>query len=382
MNRHARLPLWILPLALALFLPPLAHGGVATVTANTISFDAGSGEQNHLFVLRAPNAIRMLDTGAPITSGVGCVAVTSAEVVCPHSTPQRIDVALGDMDDFVSVAGGIGAALEGGDGNDTLEGGGGRDHLVAGAGNDVLLGGGGRDLLDGGPGADSLDGGSGFDRATYADRVNPVRLTIDGIANDGESGEGDDIHDSIEVITGGFADDTLIGGEEFDRLEGGPGNDTLVGGAGSSSILGGPGNDAMTVSASGGFANGEAGDDHLTGSQFIDYFFGGEGNDTLLGRGADDELEGGAGADLLRGEGGRDSLNGGAGADVLRGERGRDRISGGSGRDLLFGGADVDSLFARDRLRDQLDGGTGRDFATVDRRDTLRRVEVVRTPTR
>jgi hypothetical protein len=35
---------------------------------------------------------------------------------------------------------------------------------------------------------------------------------------------------------------------------------------------------------------------------------------------------------------------------------------------------------ARDRRRDELDGGTGRDRARVDRRDIVRRVEVVRTP--
>jgi hypothetical protein len=52
MNRHAHLPLWILPLALALWSPPLAGGGVATVTDGDLTFTAGAGETNDLLVLR------------------------------------------------------------------------------------------------------------------------------------------------------------------------------------------------------------------------------------------------------------------------------------------------------------------------------------------
>jgi Ca2+-binding RTX toxin-like protein len=208
------------------------------------------------------------------------------------------------MDDLVSLGGAIAATFEGGDGNDTIEGGGGRDDLVGGAGNDVLLGGGNNDLLDGGPGADSFDGGSGRDRATYADRVNPVMVTIDGIANDGESGEGDHVRDSVETITGGFADDTLIGGETFSRLEGGPGNDSLIAGQDTSSILGGPGNDTINTGATDDgfvFVSGEEGNDHLTGSPFPDFFLRGEGATPPSGAGAPTSSRG-AGAPTSFGE--------------------------------------------------------------------------------
>ncbi len=99
--------------------------------------------------------------------------------------------------------------LIGGAGNDSLTAGAGDDSLNGGADNDTLTGGAGDDTLDGGIGADSISGGMGIDTADYSSRVNPVSVTLDGVANDGEVGEGDNIPADVEVITGGSANDTL-----------------------------------------------------------------------------------------------------------------------------------------------------------------------------
>src|SRR4051794_38855132 len=77
----------------------------------------------------------------------------------------------------------------------TLNGGDGNDRLLGGDGNDVLNGGGGNDSLNGGPhGHDSFHGGAGRDAVTYAGRGASLTLTIDDVANDGATGEGDNIH--------------------------------------------------------------------------------------------------------------------------------------------------------------------------------------------
>jgi Ca2+-binding RTX toxin-like protein len=88
-------------------------------------------------------------------------------------------------------------------------------------------------------------------------------VTVDGRANDGEAGEGDNVI-GAEAIIGGSGDDVLVGpsrlaatleggpgddrltgGRENDLLAGGPGNDTLVGGPGADWFLGGPGVDSF-----------------------------------------------------------------------------------------------------------------------------------------
>src|SRR5213075_615176 len=93
-------------------------------------------------------------------------------------------------------------------------GGSGDDTLIGSADANVLSGGFGDDTLDGGAGADVLNGGPGTaDLADYSGRAaaNPVTVTLDGVANDGGSGENDNVGTDVENIDGGAGDDTLIG---------------------------------------------------------------------------------------------------------------------------------------------------------------------------
>ena len=135
------------------------------------------------------------------------------------------------------------AVINGHDGNDLLVGGKGHDRLFGGNGTDTMHGMNGNDLLDGGLGADNMFGGLGVDTATYATRVATVIVTIDGIANDGQVGEGDNVRLDVENLIGGRASDSLTGSAAANRIFGGLGNDRIIGGAGADSLFGQDGND-------------------------------------------------------------------------------------------------------------------------------------------
>ena len=92
-----------------------------------------------------------------------------------------------------------------------------------------------------------------------------MTVTLVGGANDGEAGEGDNVHLSVERVTGTNFNDTIVG---------------------------------------------EAG----AGPSQPNIFNGGNGDDTLRGGDGNDTVNGGAGDDLVQGNAGRDSLVGGSGS--------------------------------------------------------------------
>jgi hypothetical protein len=190
--------------------------------------------------------------------------------------------------------------LIGGDGPDRLDGGTGCDHLLGDQGtygwivsqedtiraanaepgaDDVIAGGAGGDALAGGPGDDRLDGGSGSDQIDpglgddvasgganagpasdsiyYHWRTAPVTASLDGLANDGQPGERDQILEA-ESLVGGEGNDVLVGDSRSspnpvaggyaggNALQGNGGDDTLVGFGGFHDVLGGGnGNDRI-----------------------------------------------------------------------------------------------------------------------------------------
>jgi Ca2+-binding RTX toxin-like protein len=172
--------------------------------------------------------------------------------------------------------------LIGGFGDDQLFGGGGRDVLVGDAGFDFLEGDGGADTMYGGPGGDTFHatrggsapgivadgpdlmvGGEGDDTADYSRRLVPVTVTLDGAANDGQQGEGDQVGvfqvqtvtwPDVEAVNGGSAGDTITGSTA---------NNVLVGYGGVDTIRGLGGNDTIDVldHAAGDTANGGPGQD-------------------------------------------------------------------------------------------------------------------------
>jgi Ca2+-binding RTX toxin-like protein len=134
------------------------------------------------------------------------------------------------------------------------------ENVIGGSGADTIVGDADANRLDGGPGddrlrdgeasclgfcvansADVLIGGAGRDRTDYSARVDSVDISLDGVANDGAWGEGDNV--LTEDIAGGSAEDWLSGDTASNWISGGPGDDWLTGGAGPDSLLCGLGTD-------------------------------------------------------------------------------------------------------------------------------------------
>jgi hypothetical protein len=186
-------------------------------------------------------------TAITVDGGAGNDVLSAVAALTPVGTSPLGAIFLpvtmtGDAGNDVLVGGALPDTLSGGDGNDALYGG---------PGNDALNGGAGDDFLEGDAGADSLLGGDGDDTASWAPSTAPVTVTLDGVANDGASGEGDDAE--VENIIGGHGDDTLIGDSGSNVIEGNDGNDTIDGGAGADQLDGEDGAD--TIRAQDGFVD-------------------------------------------------------------------------------------------------------------------------------
>jgi Ca2+-binding RTX toxin-like protein len=179
----------------------------------------------------------------------------TGDVVGVSSTPDGADNDGNDLIDVSDDGSGdgdnVGSDVEnllGSDGPDTLVGTADANKLTGGARNDILRGEGGNDTLDGGTGADSLDGGADVDTVTYAARSAPLRVKIDNVAGDGESGEGDDVRTTVENVLGGKGADVLIGSGQPNSINAGEGDDTVDGGAGQDTLDGRGGTDTVTYS--------------------------------------------------------------------------------------------------------------------------------------
>ncbi len=239
----------------------------------------------------------------------------------------------------------------GGNFNDSLVGSDIGNTLTGGAGNDFLYGLNGGDTLVGGSGADTLNGGNGTDTASYSDATGAVTIRLFNGTGQNNIAQGDTLT-SIENVTGGSFNDSLVGSDANNTLSGGAGNDflyglngndTLVGGVGADTLNGGNGFDtASYADASGGVTirlfngtgqNNIAQGDTLTdienaaGGNFNDSLVGSNDANSLWGAGGNDFLYGLAGNDRLDGQAGNDLMNGGAGADTFVYASGSDTIA-------------------------------------------------------
>ena len=257
--------------ALALAVPSVAHAGGLTRTGTTITFTGAAMAESVTFSTEAGNTVvRTMADMSPIN---GCAITTPQDVTC-LPTPSLVATTLGGNDSIdagniidgstLTAAAGAGAdevsgtanadalsgegdddRLVGGDGNDTLDGGAGGDGLEDEAGNDTVIGGPNDDRWTAGPGTDTFAGGDGDDSASYSGRLGAVTITLDGIADDGEAGEADNVGADVEGALGGSGADRIVGNAVGNRLGGGAGNDSLVGGASEDRLEGGEGDDTI-----------------------------------------------------------------------------------------------------------------------------------------
>lgn len=182
----------------------------------------------------------------------------------------------------------------GGSGDDTLIGNWRANTLLGGPGDDQLdTGTSEQTVLDhpevftGGPIADTYDGGTGTDTVSYANRTGALTITLDGQANDGQGGEGDQV--LAEHIIGGSGKDTITGNGASNTLESRDGDDTINGQAGPDMLRGGKGADTLTGSAGQDTVEGDDGNDSLQlQDDEADAARCGAGADTVLADPADD----------------------------------------------------------------------------------------------
>jgi Ca2+-binding RTX toxin-like protein len=352
-----------------------AAAGTLTLDGNTYVYTAAPGDPAMFYVrnddFRAGHVIIKQDGGTLDASGTDCTWTPELPdtAVCAHRGGVR--ASLGDGNDFAYVSdplpagygivvdggpgddqlnpptGGTSVTFVGGEGNDKLSGQGGNDMLDGGPGNDTLEDGAGNDRLLGGDGDDSLrgdgvvsgadvlDGGAGIDKIegdwTQRDRGDndPISVTLDGVANDGHAGEGDNVIgiEFIKVTRPG----TFAAGNDPMTI------DVWNIGAGETSVTGSPGADNIRTW-----------DKH-------DRIDAGAGNDTIEAGNGNDEITGGPGQDDINADAGPEACN----FLVCRGAIGNDVVN------------------ARDGEADNIDCGVGTDKAIVDAIDTVANCETV-----
>jgi hypothetical protein len=294
---------------------------------------AAPGELNHMSIRRSPRGVVIEDLGAPLTGA--CRPASSGGRFCSGEF-DGVTVELGDGDDEIVVAGPPA-------------------------------------LLTGGAGADRIDASlAPGSTVSYLGHTNGVTVRLNGLADDGAVGEGDNVFGAIASILGGSGDDVLEAGANRTTLAGERGDDTLLGGPENDFMVAGTGDDELIAGD---------GDDQLIGGEGADVLGGGPGRDEVSyisardplrltigdgpGDGADGEgddiwadvedLVGGSGSDLLVGDedsnrlvasGGRDRLFGLGGADRLEGWDDGDELVPGPGSDLVLSGATDRPLLA------------------------------------
>ena len=134
-------------------------------------------------------------------------------------------------------------SIDGGEDADVLDGGAGNEFFDDGPGDDTIAGGPGNDTWRAGTGRDSFAGGDGNDEAEYDARTTAVTITLDGQADDGESGEGDNA--DVEDASGGAGNDRIVGNAAGNTLIGNGGDDSIFAGAAQDRVEGNEGNDTI-----------------------------------------------------------------------------------------------------------------------------------------
>lgn len=361
----------VLTAALA-FLALAAPASAATLSLDgtTLVFTAAPGEANRLYLGDSWNPegkLRLEDANGFTSVPAGCVL--REETVADCDVPSALRAELGDGDDSAGFSEtwvlGIGVEILGGDGDDaldgaqtvarseTLDGGPGRDVIDGFGGDDVLRGGAGDDDLDGNGGADQVLGEDGDDLLAGDDQAAPGADLIDGGAGVDEVRDyveyGTDIHPPADVSLDGQANDGRAG-------EG----DNVVG------------VERFRAYVSGRFVLTDGDEDWQVWSNM---------------NSGDSEVLAGGGNDRIVGEDARETIDGGAGDDYLEGGKNHDTITGGPGRDTIFGddtdascNADFpescvlygnDAIDARDGEVDQVDCGAGQDVVSADPADVV-----------
>jgi hypothetical protein len=421
---------------IALTVPALAHANSnVSYNGNTLQY-AGEDAVNNLVTITlnaAATTYTITDSENITTASGGCTGNGTQTVVCTAVSPSddELDVDGRDGNDHLTVNT---AAAPPANQPDRVEVGqtfpeSGDDHIDLSRyaprdGQAEIFGGPGDDEEIGAAvftsfrmgnapdGADTLVGPSPDDTADYEDRTGNLNLNAaDGLANDGEAGEHDNISSNVEELRGGLGNDALTAGPADSRLEGDLGNDVLIGGPGSDNLSGGDGTNTMS---------GGDGDDSFFGNEATNNTIdGGAGDDFIDLENGTNDVHGGPGFDFVSlfefgpapdfkpfnlsvilddlandgssGEGtnihsdiedigtdeGDDTIVGTDQPEQIFADLGNDIVNPGGGADQVFMSAGNDSVSAADGVFDRISCGPGADSATADVIDQLSACENV-----
>jgi hypothetical protein len=298
-----RMAMALVAAAAVVAVPATAAGAVTvSISGDALTIVGSDADENVTIGSAGSNSLGPTTDvsagGQDMVAGAGCQGFGQANgpandnsVFCPTNNFQRISATLGGGEDEFAAANALPMTVDAGPGE---------DEVTTGPGPDVVLGGPGDDEIDldtnnsagtssevdGGTDDDELKigrdsrativrGGEGRDTATYRFASGARTVTIDNVANDGGSGEGDDVRTDVEVVVGGSSGDNLTGSGNGETLDGAAGTDTLTGLGGPDTLIGGPGPN--------------------------DHTFGGEGDDAIMLRDGevDDCPSGGPGSNTF-----------------------------------------------------------------------------------
>ena len=294
--------------------------------------------------------------------------------------------------------------------NDRIYGTYGADVFAGHHGNDIIRARSGNDKIYALGDGDKIYGGLGIDTVDYA-------FAGEGITADlaaGYGGNGLDLLDSVENLSGSLFDDvlkgnnysnTLYGNLGMDLIQALGGSDTIKGEGDGDRIEGGAGSDTVTYAEAGSGVHAVISANNLSQDEIRRWEALSQRYDvlseveTVIGSDYNDTFETGTGADTVRAGEGNDTLMASLGNDTLDGEEGVDtvsyrnftsaltigttsvsagttftdtltnieRIEGGSGNDVMTGAATGASYFYASEGTDRVvhNGDTTVDFSRV-----------------
>jgi Ca2+-binding RTX toxin-like protein len=258
---------WWAPLALGSVLWVAMAGAADAATLVTrgdrfysyVEYYADPGEKNDITVTSASGRVTLVDRGVtaivPSQQALAdCVFVLNSVSCRDRGVMTVVGLDLKDGDDAVIASRPV--------------------SVIGGPGADAVVGSAFASFR-GGPGADRLGTSSGH-FLYWTDEVGDVRVTTDGVADDGHAGEGDNVAPGAGVSVLGPGRHTLIGDDAPNDLSVSTGDGSTIAGAG--------------------------GNDKLSGSAGPDLITGGDGDDDIHGNLGADDLDGGAGVDFLSGD--------------------------------------------------------------------------------
>ena len=320
-----------------------AGGGDDTVTyrGTEASVDGGSGVDT--LVMAATGGTSAVDLS--VAAGADQTTGDTANV----RNFENVDASA--LTTAISVTGSTSAnIITTGSGDDTIDGKGGGDIVNAGTGNDTVAYWGSETSIDGGTGSNTLllrvGGTINLANAdqTVGDVANVANFqNVDASLSTGASITGSS---GVNIITGGFGNDSIDGAGGADVIVAGAGNDTVTYRGTETSIDGGAGTDTLNLAASGGITAVNfavaAGADQTTGDGVLVANFENLNATvattalTVTGSSGGNNIATGSGADTIDGGGGGDAIGAGAGNDTVYYYASESNIDGGAGVNTLI----------------------------------------------